>query len=431
MSQPTLSRRLSEIGKQKILRIGKARATRYAAIRVIPEQGDHWPLYRINEKGIPEKAGILTSLHRRQWHVSADARLQKILRGEFKEGLFPGFPWFLEDQRPHGFLGRLFARRHAPALRVGDDPRLWSDDELISSLLKFGMDSTGHFIIGDQNLEHYQNLRLKEPTGIRPEERAHLYPKLALSTLSGDPAGSSAAGEQPKFTVTLIDSPSSIRHGIVKFSPTPETRTGKRWSDLLTCEEIALQLLRINEIPAALSQRFIFEGRTFLESTRFDRVGAYGRRGIFSIVAFDSAYLGDGRSSWLNLAEKLEIHQWIGPREAQKLRVLWWFGTLIGNNDMHYGNISLLQEESGELSLAPSYDMLPMHYAPNSNGEIIDRPFEPLPPPPDEYENWTQASHWAEEFWRQIKGHSEINPDLRMIADKNSRIIAQMKNLID
>jgi hypothetical protein len=51
---------------------------------------------------------------------------------------------------------------------------------------------------------------------------------------------------------------------------------------------------------------------------------------------------------------------------------LWAFGQLIGNTDMHNGNLSFMSEENCPLELSPVYDMLPMTFAPTSGGGLRD-----------------------------------------------------------
>ena len=43
---------------------------------------------------------------------------------------------------------------------------------------------------------------------------------------------------------------------------------------------------------------------------------------------------------------------------------------MIGNTDMHAGNLSFIAEQGRPYSLAPAYDMLPMGFAPGSSGSI-------------------------------------------------------------
>jgi hypothetical protein len=45
---------------------------------------------------------------------------------------------------------------------------------------------------------------------------------------------------------------------------------------------------------------------------------------------------------------------------------------LIGNTDMHHGNLSFISSHGRPYHLAPAYDILPMGFAPKSGGEIVN-----------------------------------------------------------
>ena len=113
--------------------------------------------------------------------------------------------------------------------------------------------------------------------------------------------------------------------------------------------------------------------------------------------------------------------------DAYNLQWLWWFGNLIGNDDMHYGNISLFRNRAGSFQLAPCYDMLPMRYRPTNSGELITREPDPLPPPPQAFDIWRSASSSAADFWERIKEEAEISPDFRDIAVTNLQIITKLR----
>jgi hypothetical protein len=66
-----------------------------------------------------------------------------------RDGWFDGLPYFLQDLRPDGFLGRQFARLHAQILQLGDDPREWSDDDALYAISLLGADQSGNFIVGE------------------------------------------------------------------------------------------------------------------------------------------------------------------------------------------------------------------------------------------------------------------------------------------
>ena len=50
ISQPSVSRLLASMGG-RVVRIGRARASRYALGRDIARAGNRWPLYRIDSEG--------------------------------------------------------------------------------------------------------------------------------------------------------------------------------------------------------------------------------------------------------------------------------------------------------------------------------------------------------------------------------------------
>ena len=83
------------------------------------------------------------------------------------------------------------------------------------------------------------------------------------------PAGSSAGGEQPKFTSTVpVDgNPLHDAHCIVKFTPPRGTPFGERWHDLLQLEHLANEVLRL---PTHLSvlQRWVAALERAMEASR-------------------------------------------------------------------------------------------------------------------------------------------------------------------
>ena len=95
---------------------------------------------------------------------------------------------------------------------------------------------------------------------------------------------------------------------------------------------------------------------------------------------------------------------------------LWWFGSLIGNTDMHAGNLSFEPRQAGEpLGLAPGYDMLPMLHAPLAGGELSARPFEPPLPLPAQRAHWHAACDAALGFWDDPAGHAGISGGFRAL----------------
>lgn len=410
ISQPTVSRLLAGLGPQ-ILRIGRARATRYALAREIGRAGSRWPLYRVDASGRPMRLGELRALQNGGFHLQAEHALPALLHGEFACGEFPGLPWFLDDQRPQGFLGRAFARRVSEDIRAPVDPQHWSSDDVVLALLRHGHDQPGDLVLGESALQRALAENDFSPHAVRGDERALRYPQLAEAALHGDPVGSSAAGEQPKFAISVQDEAVQTAV-IVKFSEAGGHPAARRWADLLCCEHLASEVLHENGQPAATNTLLDADGRRFLESVRFDRT-PHGRIGFVSLAALDAAFHGHGRIDWWRYATELQAEGWLTAVDATHLRRLGWFGVLIGNHDMHLGNAGLLLTDTRPLPLAPAYDMLPMRFRPGSQGEVIERRFEVSAPLPEHREDRLAAAAWAVTFWQRTAADSRISDGFR------------------
>src|SRR5699024_5966276 len=289
ISQPTVSRLLRAAG-DRVVAIGETRRRRYAATRDIRGLGRSWPLYRINAHGRPSLFGQLHALHDGRFHVHAHVDVAW-LRGEFADGLFPGLPWFMEDMRPQGFLGRRFAHRLGPGMGLRDELTLWDNNDIISALLLHGSDTPGRFVLGERALEAALT---DAPEAVAASDRARVWAARATAITAGEPAGSSVAGEQPKFTACVRDQDERLHHVIVKFSDRmPFNATSQRWADLLLAEHLANQVLRQHGIACADTALLDTEdGRRCLESTRFDRIDAHGREGLVTLAALDDAHHG-------------------------------------------------------------------------------------------------------------------------------------------
>ncbi len=423
VSQPTLSRRIAELGS-RVVRVGRGRATRYALAREIAPVGAAWPLYRVDEAGRPHRAGVLHALQSRQWFFEAEEPWPVLTaERDFPGGLFPDWPWFLDDLRPQGFLGRMFARAHGRLLGLGADPKEWSADDVTRALVRVGADLPGAWVLGEAALAEAQAVRLEPQAALPEHERAEAYPRLAVATLAGEAPASSAGGEQPKFTTRVGEG----RAVIVKFSGDQGRPEDQRWADLLVCEEIASRVLTAGGLPAAPTELVRGGGRVFLESTRFDRVGLWGRRGVISLWAVDGAFFGEPNAPWVAAADRLERAGWLPSADADRLRTLGWFGSLIGNSDMHGGNMSFFLNPERPLALAPVYDMLPMLYRPDPYSGVVEREFRPLPPPPEARRVWRVAAELAGVFWAEVLRSAEISDGFREIALRHRAAVERLQ----
>lgn len=414
VSQPTVSRLLADAGT-RIVRIGRARASRYALAHEIARAGSHWPLYRIDAAGRPETLGELHALHGDGFYFESAGPRPAFLHGDFASGAFPGLPWFLDDQRPQGFLGRAFARRVAADIDAPDDLVGWRSDDVVLGLLRHGDDLPGDLVLGEASLQRALQAILTPTEGVRADARDTRYPQLADAALRGEDVGSSAGGEQPKFAITLHGDDGNVPV-IVKFSDRVGTPAGRRWADLLICEHHAGEVLHEHAVPAARSELIEADARVFLQSTRSDRTPLLGRRGFVSLAALDAAFYGHGRIDWWRFAPQLQRDGWLDADDARRLRLYGWYGTLIANSDMHLGNAALHLVDEQPLPLAPIYDMLPMRFRPATSGEIVERRYEITLPTPEHHDDWYVAALMAQDFWTRVGNDARISVPFRAIA---------------
>ena len=235
--------------------------------------------------------------------------------------------------------------------------------------------------------------------------------------MQGTLGGSSAGGEQPKFcTIT------AGRAVLVKFSPPGDSPGDQRLRDLLVCEHLALQTLADAGLPAAKTQIFTGGGRVFLESERFDRTAEGGRIGMVSLMVYDAQYVG-AMDNWAATANRMAGRRLLTPQDAQTLCLLDAYGELIANTDRHYGNISLLLADD-DWTLSPTYDMLPMLYAP-VGGEVVERDTAArrLQPTAATLPEWECARALAAVFWQMAAEDERISAGFRSIAAQNLKLV--------
>lgn len=389
----------------------------------IPLDQKHHSLFRINADGKPAEFGELMVLDGRGSRVSPTRR-SDWLRDGFADGRFPGVPWFLDDLRPQGFLGRHLARRSSRDFGLPSEIDLWDDDAVLTALLHYGENAPGNFVLGDGALERFLQM---EPDITPVGSRAKRYAELAVTVLSGGAEGPWVGGEQPKFTACVADESRDLRHVIVKFSDSIEKGpAARRWADLLICEHIAGELLAEQQGGGAQTELVWSQGQLCLEVTRFDRVGARGRRGSVTLAAWSDAHDGE-RDGWPNAMERMHQGGWICEEAREQVKLRWWFGRMIANTDMHFGNLSFFLDDVLPLQLTPSYDMLPMLYRPASSGDVVAREFRITTPTPADLFYWNTAAVWAELYWQRVAQYDEISSDFRRVAESNGEATSRMR----
>ncbi|MFT4177812.1 MAG: type II toxin-antitoxin system HipA family toxin YjjJ [Luteolibacter sp.] len=424
-NRTTIIRTLPDFGSE-LVTLGATRSTRYLLRRSLRNIGNRWPVYRIDPDGQAREWAEIEALHERHWRVNwADEAPEWIGHFTHPDGLWMGFPFFLGDARPQGFLGRAIARQISVPLQLPEDPRLWNGDEdILVYLQSSGEDLPGNLVVGDDCLRRALT-RSVTPSTVPEEERAtHYLTQATQITLL--PISSSAGGEQPKFLTTL-ENHGEFSPVIVKFTAPTGQPTARRWADLLVCELHAHEVLAGSGLATAGTRLLDAGDRRFLEIPRFDRQGAGGRLGVVSLEALYASAIGGHARDWIHATRELYQEGLLDESALATVRRLQAFGELIGNSDMHFGNLAFRLEDTLHFQVTPSYDMLPMLWAPGPQGELVERPFSPAPPLPAEREPWRIAAVWAEDFWNRVTSDERISPDFSRIAHTALATVRQLR----
>jgi hypothetical protein len=268
-------------------------------------------------------------------------------------------PWFLTDMRPQGYLGRLFPHTYSD-LSLPDRINDWNEDQAL-----------------------YANARPTPSLGERPVHRLPVNNRNSQCWCNR------------------------------------QAPSGARWSDLLLAEHLAAVVLAEHGHASAETE-FLCDGqRAYLEVSRFDRTGTRGRLGLVSLGALDDEFVGE-RRSWSESAAALLRARLISTDAARELRFVSAFGALIGNTDMHLGNASFLVLGPMQFELAPSYDMLPMFYAPVRD-EVPDRVFTPPAPAAAHADQWHAARTVAAVFWQRLAADTRASTPFRTLAARHAQ----------
>ena len=149
---------------------------------------------------------------------------------------------------------------------------------------------------------------------------------------------------------------------------------------------------------------------------------------MISLGTLEDAFLAQPSADWSAAAAMLEQEGWISAAEARSLRWIWCFGDLIANTDMHRANASFWFGDERPYVLTPFYDMLPMLYAPGSQGDLSERTFSPRPPIAAVMDVWPNAAAAAAAFWERAATDEGLSNLFRPIAQAN---VTALRRLMD
>ena len=136
-----------------------------------------------------------------------------------------------------------------------------------------------------------------------------------------------------------------------------------------------------------------------------------GRRGLFSLSALEAEFVCNAQAPWLVLVERLASQRVVASAAIRVSQALFAFGRLIGNSDMHAGNLSFVGDRGRPHALAPAYDMLPMAFAPRSGGGLSSQ----LPPldlhPSVAHEVWPAMLALARDYLGRLRADERFSGD--------------------
>jgi hypothetical protein len=466
VSQPVFSRLTAMLGDELLI-TGRSRSTRYSLIRSLEGIPAAVPIYEVEQQGTTRRVGVLHA-------VRPHGFVFESFTDDVPGGYYDDLPFFIDDLRPAGFLGRLVPRQH-PELSLPSDIRDWSAEHNLKYLCRFGWDCVGALIVGEEAFELFLKHVQNPPDFIDMADRSREYIKRARNILAYGVPGSSAAGEQPKFLAVR----SSDRQPVmVKFVLDPRSVVGRRRTDLLIAEHVVHQVLQRHNCSVARSELVFGDGgELFLEIERFDRLGTQGRRGIISLRVLDNQFVGR-LGEWGKTAVALQKSGTIDGKAVYQIRWFDLFGRLIANSDMHEGNVSFFTRGALCIEIAPVYDMLPMFFATRIDDNVNNvvskstqvigdvQPWTTVPlststagdaiasryttrdqaatysvlksaedwvpptPSPVDVDLWPTVLDAALDFWEMLSSHEEISGDFKEIAQRCNEKLRTLENLV-
>lgn len=417
----TVKRQAAAVGAG-ILVVGRGKNTRYARPAPSITGVAQWPLFWVADGGVVTEFALASHLRPDVLHSYGSGINVSIARD---------LPWFMTPLKLRGYLGRVSRNRLGAVSDLWDSqPERWSLAQQLFAAQSATLDHAGAILVGESAVHAWQMSRNISPHPDAPTTLAAVYDGLADAATEGRVAGSSADGEQPKFSARVIDAGGTIREVLVKFSPPRGTPFGDRWNDLLHAEAFACDVLREHGFSTPASRIVTSSKRTYFESTRIDRVGGVqaasrGRRHLLPLASVHAAFVAGAPQSWPNTVARLVAQKRIAFDALAITQTLYAFGQLIGNTDMHFGNLGAIVDSpaaiaKGRMTLAPCYDMLPMRFAPGPHSDIEFTAFSnelsaALPPPIVQ-----TVRALAQDFWRRISKSAAVSEAWRRFAKERN-----------
>jgi HipA-like C-terminal domain len=408
----TINNRAKAAGSRMLI-LGRGKNTRYALPNAALTGQSQWPLYWVNQDGDVREFAIASYAQPNVLHVYGSG-INSQTDGEV--------PWFLLPLTLRGYLGRAARTRLGAVAQNWDThPEQWPFQQQIFSAQSGALEHAGAILWGDESVSAWQASTQQAPYQDNVAALVKTYDELASTTSVGRFPGSSADGEQPKFSTRVVDIDGEVREVLVKFSPQHNTPFGDRWHDLLFAEAIASNVLRDFQFDVPNTRILSSATRTYLESARIDRVGSKGRRHLLPLKAAHSAFTHGSERHWADTVAKLVAQKRIAHDALTTTQTLFAFGKLIGNTDMHFGNLGMIVESpeliaKGRFVLAPCYDMLPMRFKPEAHNDFGYTNFDTELSATLPHSVGSVAKTMANEFWRRVSNEAQVSANWREFA---------------
>lgn len=185
---------------------------------------------------------------------------------------------------------------------------------------------------------------------------------------------SSLGGVQPKIVLAREEDPSSTKtHWARALGGHPSTHILKpqlagRLSSVIFDEEYGARLAQLLGLTGSRSEIQNFDGLNALVIERFDRTG--GKR--LHQEDFNQILGASGNQKYQEMGGVVTLARvaavltkFTSSKELRAFARQLILSVALGNLDMHTKNIGLLHAASGEIHLAPAYDVVPQAHMPN------------------------------------------------------------------
>jgi serine/threonine protein kinase HipA of HipAB toxin-antitoxin module len=136
------------------------------------------------------------------------------------------------------------------------------------------------------------------------------------------------------------------------------------------------------------------------------------------VISLAAASEMEGRS-WVDAAHALSRYELLSDEHVRQIALLDAFGAQIANNDRHLHNVCVFPCDD-HYELAPAFDQLPMAYAPQASGNMLEQPVKMARPNADTLDVWDEAGSLASTYWH-IAADAELTDSMHAIAAEHAQ----------